>query len=190
MRYLIVGLGNLGEVYAYTRHNIGFRVVDHLASQHRAIFKVMRLGAIVKIQHGSCQIVLLKPSTYMNHSGRAVRYWLKHFAIGLEGLLVVVDDLHLPFGHLCIKPKGGHGGHNGLRSIAEAIESTRYARLRFGIGDNFVADRQADFVLGDFTSSEKKQLPVCIEQASQMAYDFCRLGIQKVMALYNKKAQL
>lgn len=190
MRYLIVGLGNLGEVYVHTRHNIGFRIVDHLASKHKALFKLERLGAIAPIQHASCQLFLLKPSTYMNNSGRAVRYWLKHFAIPLERLLVVTDDLHLPFGHLRIKPQGGHGGHNGLKSIAEAIQSTHYARLKFGIGDGFSPGRQADFVLDNFTLDETKELPLYIEQAGQMGYDFCRLGIQKVMGLYNKKPQL
>lgn len=177
MRYLIVGLGNIGEAYARNRHNIGFITVDYLASKQEAKFIIKPFGAIASVHYEGHELWLLKPATYMNESGKAVRHWLRHLAIPLERLLVITDDLHLSFGDLRIKLKGGSGGHNGLKSIAQEIQSTDYARLKFGIGNEFPYGKQAKFVLSDFTLQEQKKLLLYIIEATQIVLDFCKPDI-------------
>ena len=148
MKYLIVGLGNIGAEYAHTRHNIGFTVLDALAEASSAVFTPSRYGSVAEIKYRGRTVILLKPSTYMNLSGKAVRYWVDAEKIARENLLVVVDDIALPFGALRMRAKGSDGGHNGLKNINELLGSDAYARLRFGIGGNFTQGHQADYVLG------------------------------------------
>ena len=148
MKYLIVGLGNIGAEYQGTRHNIGFTILDALAEASNIVFKTARYGAVAEMRVKNQQLVLLKPSTYMNLSGEAVRYWLIKESIDLDHLLVIVDDIALPFGQIRLRPKGADGGHNGLKSINECLGSQEWARLRFGIGNDFPPGAQVDYVLG------------------------------------------
>ena len=154
MKYLIVGLGNIGNEYAGTRHNIGFRVLDALAKASNLVFEDKRYGAVASLSLKGQQLVLLKPSTYMNLSGNAVRYWMNKENVPLERILVVVDDLALPFGALRMKPSGSDAGHNGLKNIASVLGTQAYARLRFGIGNDFPRGEQIGFVLGQFTEED------------------------------------
>ena len=192
MQYLITGLGNTGGKYIDarhstsveyigTRHNIGFQVVEHLAHTHDASFEPRRLGHIAQLTYKGRHLTLLKPNTYMNRSGRAVRYWLDKLKISPDHLLVIVDDLHLPFGKLRLRPKGSHGGHNGLRNINDELQTTAYPRLRFGIGDHFHPGQQGDYVLSPFNPEEKEQLPPLIEDAKNTILSFCWRGIEDTM---------
>ena len=158
MKYLIVGLGNIGAEYQGTRHNIGFTVLDALAEASNIVFKTQRYGAVAEMRLKNQQLMLLKPSTYMNLSGEAVRYWMIKEHIDLDHLLVIVDDIALPFGQIRIRPKGADGGHNGLKSINECLASQQWARLRFGIGNDFPPGAQVDYVLGYPTPEEFKSL--------------------------------
>lgn len=158
MKYLIVGLGNIGSEYAGTRHNIGFRVLDALAKASNLVFEDKRYGAVASLSLKGQQLVLLKPSTYMNLSGNAVRYWMNKENVPLERILVVVDDLALPFGALRMKPSGSDAGHNGLKNIASILGTQAYARLRFGIGNDFPRGGQIGFVLGQFTEEDLKTM--------------------------------
>lgn len=187
MKYLIVGLGNIGSEYAGTRHNIGFRVLDALAKASNLIFEDKRYGAVASLSVKGQQLVLLKPSTYMNLSGNAVRYWMNKENIPLERLLVVVDDLSLPFGALRMKPGGSDGGHNGLKHIASVLGTQAYARLRFGIGNDFPRGGQIDYVLGHFSEEDLKTMDERVELACEMIKSFCLAGIQITMNQYNKK---
>lgn len=188
MKYLIVGLGNIGQEYADTRHNIGFMTLDALAKASNVVFDVnKRYGAIAEMKLKNRQLVLLKPSTYMNLSGNAVRYWLQKENIELSSLLVVVDDLALPFGALRLKPKGSDAGHNGLKHIQEILGTTQYNRLRFGIGNDFPSGAQIDFVLNPFTDEEQKRLPERIEIACEMIKSFCLAGVEITMNQFNNK---
>ncbi|MDR3272226.1 MAG: aminoacyl-tRNA hydrolase [Flavobacteriaceae bacterium] len=188
MKYLVVGLGNIGQEYADTRHNIGFMVLDALAKASNVVFDVnKRYGAIAEMKLKNKQLVLVKPSTYMNLSGNAVRYWLQKEKIELENLLVIVDDLALPFGSLRLKPKGSDAGHNGLKHIQETLETSNYNRLRFGIGNDFPLGAQIDFVLNPFTGEEQKQLPERIEKAVAIIKSFCLAGVEITMNQFNKK---
>ena len=186
MKYLIVGLGNPGYEYDGTRHNIGFRVVDALAREAGATWEDKRYGFVANMRVKNAQIVLLKPTTFMNLSGNAVRYWLEKENVATENLLVVVDDLSLPTGTLRLRAKGSDGGHNGLKHIAQLI-GQNYARLKFGIGNDFPRGAQADFVLGRFSSEDEaiveKQLPA----ACAIVKSFCLAGITITMNQYNKK---
>jgi len=188
--YLIVGLGNIGEAYTYTRHNIGFLIVNHLAAAHQATFRSKYLGMVTSFEDltSNQNIYLLKPSTYMNNSGRAIKYWVNQLNVSLENLLVIVDDLHLPFGHLRLKQKGSHAGHNGLKNTAEQLQTTHYNRLRFGIGNDFLAGEQSNFVLNKFTKQEQKQLAIFIQKASNIILHFCQFGMLQTMNTYNKKS--
>ena len=159
MKYLIVGLGNIGDEYRNTRHNIGFMVLDALAKASNIVFKDGRYGATASMSVKGRQLLLLKPSTYMNLSGNAVRYWMQQEKIPLENVLVVVDDLALPFGSLRLKGKGSDAGHNGLKHIAATLGTQNYARLRFGIGNDFPKGAQVDYVLGQFGEDDVKQMP-------------------------------
>ena len=187
MKYLIAGLGNIGAEYRDTRHNIGFDVLDALAKASNFVFSDGRYGATATLSLKGRQLVLLKPSTYMNLSGNAVRYYLQKENIPLENLLVVVDDLSLPFGTLRLKPKGSDGGHNGLKHIAATLGTQEYARLRFGIGNDFPRGGQIDYVLGAFSAEERAALPERLAQAGEIVKSFCLAGISITMNAYNKK---
>lgn len=186
VKFLLVGLGNIGPEYALTRHNAGFMVLDRLAAQYGFNFSMTRLAYTAAWQHKGKQLVLVKPTTYMNLSGRAVLYYMKQENIPLENLLVITDDKDLPFGKLRLKAKGSPGGHNGLRSIDEVLNTQEYARLRVGIGNNFSKGRQVDFVLGQFPEDELIQLPDYLDRAGSAALAFCTMGIQMAMNNYNQ----
>lgn len=187
MKYLIVGLGNIGEEYRETRHNIGFNVLDALAKASNIVFQDKRYGAVATLPLKGKRLILLKPSTYMNLSGNAVRYWMQQEKIPLEKVLVVVDDLALPFGSLRLKAKGSDAGHNGLKHIAATLGTQNYARLRFGIGNEFPQGGQIDFVLGNFTEEEKKAMDERIALAGDIVKSFCLAGIDITMNQYNKR---
>lgn len=182
---LIVGLGNIGSEYAETRHNIGFMVVDKLAADAGATWEDKRYGFVTQIRIKNQQLFLLKPSTYMNLSGNAVRYWLNEKKLTSDQLLVVSDDLALPFGTLRMKPSGSEGGHNGLKHITSVLGTQKYARLRFGIGNDYARGGQIDFVLGGFTSEEKTAMDERIGQAANAVRAFSLEGIQRAMCNYN-----
>lgn len=185
MKYLLVGLGNIGAEYTLTRHNIGFMVLDHLAQAHGAKFEEKRLASVAHYRHRGRQLYLIKPNTYMNNSGKAMRYWLQHLQVPLARSLVIVDDVALPFGKLRIRSQGSSAGHNGLKSIEALVGSQAYPRLRFGIGQDFPKGRQADYVLANFTAQEQVTLPTHIEQVCEVVQSFCNLGIEKTMMQYN-----
>lgn len=187
MKYLIVGLGNIGPEYLGTRHNIGFRIVNRVAEDGGVFFTEQRYGAIARLRVKNRELVLLKPNTFMNLSGLAVRYWMQKEDIPIENLLVVVDDLALPFGTLRLRPKGNHGGHNGLRNIEELLGTEDYCRLRFGIGSNFPKGRQVDYVLHAFEPEELDQMPEKTKSAAEIIRSFCLSGIQLTMNQYNHK---
>ena len=183
----MAGLGNIGSEYHYTRHNIGFRVLDALAEASNAVFMDKRYGFVSEIRIKGRTLVLLKPSTYMNLSGNAVRYWLQQGKIPDENLLVIVDDLALPFGTLRLKGKGSDAGHNGLKHIQTILGTQTYARLRFGIGNDFSRGGQVGYVLDNFTEEEEKALPAKLETFGEIIKSFCLAGIQNTMNLYNNK---
>lgn len=185
--YLIAGLGNIGDEYAKTRHNIGFMVVDKLAADAGATWEDRRYGFVTTIRVKNQQLCLLKPSTYMNLSGNAVRYWLNEKKLNVEQLLVVSDDLALPFGTLRMKPSGSEGGHNGLRNISSVLGTQKYARLRFGIGNDFARGGQIDFVLGALTPEEVAIKDERIAQAANAVRCFALEGIQRAMCNFNGK---
>ena len=187
MKYLIVGLGNIGDKYRNTRHNIGFMVLDALAKASNIIFSDKRYGAVANLSLKGRQVILLKPSTYMNLSGNAVRYWMQQEKIPLENVLIVVDDLALPLGTLRLKGKGSDAGHNGLKHIAATLGTQNYSRLRFGIGNDFPKGGQIDFVLGEFDDEAKKILPERIELADEIIKSFCLAGLNITMNQYNNK---
>ncbi|GAB3905524.1 aminoacyl-tRNA hydrolase [Larkinella knui] len=187
MKFLIAGLGNIGPEYMLTRHNAGFMVLDRLAAQHGFTFTMNRLAYTAEWRHKGKIIHLIKPTTYMNLSGRAVGSYLKQFDVPIENLLVVTDDKDLPFGKLRLKPKGSAGGHNGLRSIDEVLGTQEYARLRFGIGNDFSKGRQIDFVLGKFPAEEMDVLPDHLDRAGEAVLSFCTSGLQHTMNFFNQK---
>lgn len=187
MNFLIVGLGNIGSEYAQTRHNIGFRVLDALAKASNLVFEDKRYGAVTTLKVKNQTLTLLKPSTYMNLSGNAVRYWMNKKKIPLENILVVVDDLSLPFGQLRMRPGGSEAGHNGLKHISSVLGTQQYARLRFGIGNDFPRGGQVDFVLGEFTNEDLKTMDERLELAGEMVKSFALSGIQFTMNHFNKK---
>ena len=187
MNFLIVGLGNIGSEYAQTRHNIGFRVLDALAKASNLVFEDKRYGAVTTLKVKNQTLTLLKPSTYMNLSGNAVRYWMNEKKIPLENILVVVDDLSLPFGQLRMRPGGSEAGHNGLKHISSVLGTQQYTRLRFGIGNDFPRGGQVDFVLGEFTDEDLKTMDERLELAGEMVKSFALSGIQFTMNHFNKK---
>lgn len=187
MKYLIVGLGNIGEEYRDTRHNIGFNVLDALAKASNIVFTDGRYGATATLSIKGRTLILLKPSTFMNLSGNAVRYYMQKEKIALENVLVVVDDLALPFGTLRLKGKGSDAGHNGLKHIAATLGTENYARLRFGIGNDFPRGGQIDFVLGNFTEEDMKTMDERLEMAGEIVKSFCLAGISLTMNQFNKK---
>ena len=188
MKYLIVGLGNIGAEYADTRHNIGFMILDALAKASNVVFDVnKRYGAIAEMKLKNKQLVLLKPSTYMNLSGNAVRYWMQKEKLELKNVLIVVDDLALPFGTLRLKTKGSDAGHNGLKHIQETLETNIYNRLRFGIGNDFPQGRQIEFVLNPFSPEEQQGLQERIDKAVEIIKSFCLAGVEITMNTYNNR---
>jgi PTH1 family peptidyl-tRNA hydrolase len=187
MKYLVAGLGNIGEKYDQTRHNIGFDILDALAGASNISFKDKRYGFVAEMKHRARTYVLLKPSTYMNLSGNAVRYWLRKEKLPLDKLLVVVDDIALPFGTLRLRVKGGDAGHNGLNHIQTILGTTQYARLRFGIGNDFYSGQQVDYVLSEWTEDQEKALPERIEMAGEIIRSFGVIGLEKTMNMYNNK---
>ncbi len=187
MNFLIVGLGNIGDEYARTRHNIGFRVLDALAEASNISFEDKRYGFVATAKVKNQTLTLLKPSTYMNLSGNAVRYWMNEKKIPLENLLVVVDDLALPFGQLRLKPSGSEAGHNGLRHITSVLGTQQYARLRFGIGNDFPRGGQIDYVLGEFGAEDLEKMDERLKTAAEMVKTFALSGIQFTMNHFNKR---
>ena len=187
MKYLIVGLGNIGPEYAGTRHNIGFNVLDALAEASNAVFTTARYGDVAQVKHKGRTLILLKPSTYMNLSGNAVRYWKEKEGVDNSQILVIVDDCALPFGAIRIKPRGSDAGHNGLKNIAQMLGTQDYPRLKFGIGNDFPRGTQIDYVLGRFTDDEEEAMGARIELAVDAVKTFCLAGIQTAMNMYNNK---
>ncbi|MBK7410277.1 MAG: aminoacyl-tRNA hydrolase [Saprospirales bacterium] len=185
MKYLIVGLGNIGPEYENTRHNIGFAVVDHLAREAGVSFKDDNLGSTAQFRHKGRIFVLLKPSTFMNRSGKSVRYWLQKLKIEKVNMLVVLDDLNLPFGTIRLRGKGSDGGHNGLKDIDQLTGGNDYARLRLGIGSEFPRGRQVDYVLSEWSAEESGKLPELCQRAGEIVKSFGAIGLQQTMNLYN-----
>lgn len=184
-KFLIVGLGNIGAQYHQTRHNVGFDVLDKIASEKGVSFESVKLATRAQVNHKGKKLVLIKPTTYMNLSGKSVRYWLNQENIEVSNLLIVLDDLALPVGKLRLKPKGSDAGHNGLKSIQELLGSSEYPRLKFGIGDDFPKGKQADFVLGEFSSDERITVELAIDKAQELIFSFVTLGIQQTMNTFN-----
>ncbi|WP_026837199.1 aminoacyl-tRNA hydrolase [Gillisia sp. JM1] len=186
-KFLIAGLGNIGPKYHNTRHNIGFKVVDYLAEKEGVSFATDKLGDIASFRFKGRTFILLKPSTYMNLSGKAVNYWLTKEKIPLENLLVVTDDLNLNFGAIRVKTKGSDGGHNGLKDIQLQLNTSTYNRFRFGISDEFSKGRQVDYVLADWSLEEEKNLPERLEKAAELIKSFATAGINITMNTFNGK---
>ena len=187
MKYLIAGLGNIGDEYANTRHNVGFMMLDRLAAEEQLVFADKRYGFVAEYKYKGRIFVLLKPSTYMNLSGRAVNYWLKREKLEPDHLLVLVDDIALPFGTVRMKGKGSDGGHNGLRNINEVLGTQEYARLRFGVGNSFLQGRQIDYVLSGWTEEEEKALPDRLKLTSDVIRSFGTIGLERTMNFFNNK---
>lgn len=187
MKYLIVGLGNIGAEYAETRHNIGFKVLDALCGASNTSFTTNRYGDIAEIKYKGRTLILLKPSTYMNLSGKAVRYWLDEEKIPIENLLVVSDDIALPFGTLRMRKKGSAGGHNGLKNITEMLGCEAYARMRFGVGGDFAQGHQVDYVLGEWTADERAELDERLKLFGEAILSFATAGVELTMTAFNKK---
>lgn len=187
MKYLIVGLGNIGPEYVGTRHNIGFMVADQLASDAGAQWESCRYGDMARFRVKNKQLMVLKPSTFMNLSGVAVRYWMNKEKLPLQNLLVIVDDIALPFGAIRLRGSGSDAGHNGLKNIASELGNQNYARLRFGIGNDFARGAQIDYVLGQFPAEEQAALPGRIEVAADAVRTYCLSGLGFTMTHFNNK---
>jgi PTH1 family peptidyl-tRNA hydrolase len=186
-KFLIVGLGNIGAEYANTRHNIGFKIVDFFAKKESVAFETVKLGALAEFKFKGRTFLLLKPNTYMNLSGKAVQYWMNKENIPLENVLVITDDLNIPFGTIRIKPKGSDGGHNGLKNINLILNTQNYTRFRFGISDEFKKGKQIDYVLGEWDDAEKTKLPERLELASEIIKSFGTAGLENTMTAFNGK---
>ena len=184
-KFLVVGLGNIGDEYTETRHNIGFKVLDFLATQKELTFETAKLGDITTYKLKGRSILCLKPSTYMNLSGKAVRYWLEKEKIPIENLLVITDDINLPFGTIRIKTKGSDGGHNGLKDIQNILQTTKYNRFRFGVGANFGKGRQIEYVLGQWNDEENSQMDERLKRSIEAIDSFVLAGIARTMNLFN-----
>jgi peptidyl-tRNA hydrolase, PTH1 family len=185
MKYLIAGLGNIGPEYELTRHNVGFLVLDQLADLYKASFSLERLAEKTEIKYKGRTLHLIKPTTYMNLSGKAINYWLQELNIPRENLLVLVDDIALPFGSLRLRTKGSSAGHNGLKNIEAMLPGQEYARLRVGIGSGFGKGQQVDYVLSNFTRQELDQLPDIMQKANDMVLSFCTVGAAHTMSQFN-----
>ena len=189
MNYLIVGLGNIGAEYAGTRHNMGFMVLDAWAQASNTLFRSDRYGDVAEIGFKGRRLTLLKPSTYMNLSGKAVRYWMTKLNVPAERILVICDDLNLPFGTLRLRKKGRSGGHNGLENIESLIGTQEYARIRMGIGNDFNPGGQIDFVLGSLSPEQKAEIPVLCEKVIAGVKDFVTVGADRAMNFFNTKGE-
>ncbi len=187
MKYLIVGLGNIGDEYRGTRHNIGFRILDAFAEASNISFSTERYGDIGRGRIKNKQVILLKPSTYMNLSGNAVRYWKEKENIPTDHILVLVDDIALPFGAIRLKPRGSDAGHNGLKNIAAMLGTDAYPRLRFGVGNDFPRGGQIEYVLGQFTLDQRQAMPTRIDTAIEAIREVILAGIDRAMCTYNNK---
>ncbi|MCI6318120.1 MAG: aminoacyl-tRNA hydrolase [Bacteroidales bacterium] len=185
MNFLVVGLGNIGSEYANTRHNMGFMVLDAWAQASNAVFSTQRYGDIAEVSFKGHRITLLKPSTYMNLSGKAVRYWMQEKKIALENLLIVSDDLNLPFGSIRMRKNGSDGGHNGLKNINELLGTQEYARIRLGIGNDFSRGHQIDFVLGKLSPEELELMPKISEKVIEGVKAFTTIGVERAMSATN-----
>lgn len=185
MKYLIAGLGNIGPEYELTRHNIGFLVADQLADEHQAEFQSARLADKAEFKYKGRVIHVIKPTTYMNLSGKAIAYWLNELKIPKENLLVIVDEIALPFGSLRMRTKGSSAGHNGLKNIELLLGGQDYSRLRFGVGNNFGKGQQVDYVLSNFTKAEFDELAILIKKANEMVLSFCTIGAERTMSQFN-----
>ena len=187
MEYLVVGLGNIGAEYANTRHNMGFMVLDAWAQASNVLFRTDRYGDVAEVSFKGRWFVLLKPSTYMNRSGNAVRYWMQKLHLPLENLIVISDDLNLPFGTIRMRPGGSSGGHNGLEDITLKLESDQWARIRIGIGNEFSRGRQVDYVLSDFSEEEKAAVPELASRIIQGVKDVSTIGMARAMNSLNTR---
>lgn len=186
-KFLIVGLGNIGSEYVNTRHNIGFKVLDYIVNQQNISFNSVKLGDLAEMKIKGKTVFLLKPNTYMNLSGKAVKYWMDKENIAKENILVITDDLNLPFGTIRIKSKGSDGGHNGLKNIQLLLNSTEYPRFRFGISDTFKKGQQVNYVLGEWDEEEKEKLKERLEVSSEVIKSFVSAGLNNTMNIYNGK---
>lgn len=184
-KFLIVGLGNIGEDYANTRHNVGFKILDFLAKEENLTFATQKLGDLATYKFKGRQFILLKPNTYMNLSGKAVVYWMNKENISIENLLIITDDLNLPFGTIRLKTKGSDGGHNGLKDIQDKLQTTNYNRFRFGISDEFSKGRQIDYVLGEWTEEENQNLPERLSKSLELIKSFGTAGVNITMNTFN-----
>jgi PTH1 family peptidyl-tRNA hydrolase len=186
-KFLIVGLGNIGAEYANTRHNIGFKALDFLAKKEGLSFENLKFGAVTELKLKGKTFFLLKPNTYMNLSGKAVKFWMEKENIPLQNVLIIADDLNLSFGTIRIRSKGSDGGHNGLKNITLIFNSQEYARFRFGISDEFKKGKQIDYVLGEWNEEEKAKLPERLEVASEIIKSFGLAGLENTMTAFNGK---
>jgi len=185
MKYLIAGLGNIGDEYARTRHNVGFQVVDHLASSFNATWKNVQLGSIAEVKFKGRTLILLKPNTYMNLSGKSVSYWLQKEKIPIENLLVILDELQLDLGTIRLRGKGTDGGHNGLKDIQEQLSTSDYPRLRIGIGRNFPIGGQVNYVLGKWSSEDLVLLPAILDAGVEAIKSFASIGLKRAIETVN-----
>lgn len=185
MKYLIVGLGNIGDEYENTRHNIGFMVADEIAKRFNASFDLEKQAFCTEVKHKGRTIIIAKPTTYMNLSGKAINFLMQKHKITASNLLVIVDEIALDFGVIRMRQKGSSAGHNGLGNIEHTLGSSQYPRLRFGIGNNFYKGKQVDYVLSDFSHEEMKELPFAIDKAADAALAFCTIGVQRAMNQFN-----
>ncbi|MFK7951951.1 MAG: aminoacyl-tRNA hydrolase [Ekhidna sp.] len=185
MKYLIVGLGNIGAEYELTRHNIGFLVLDRLAGEQKVKFEMNKLAFISEMKYKGRTLHLIKPTTFMNLSGKSVNHYLQQHKIPKENLLVITDDLSLPYGKIRLKPKGSAGGHNGLKNIEQLNGGQNYSRLRFGVGDDFSIGRQVDYVLSPFNKKEMDEIVLNMDRAIDAILSFCTIGIERTMNQFN-----
>jgi PTH1 family peptidyl-tRNA hydrolase len=186
MKFLIAGLGNIGPEYELTRHNVGFLTLDRFADNEKVVFKTERLVDKAEVRFKGKDLVLIKPNTYMNASGKAINYWLQQLKIPKENLLVIVDEIALPFGKLRLKGSGSAGGHNGLKDIEACLNTQEYPRVRVGIGSNYSKGQQIDYVLGNFSQEEFTELPAVMDRVIEMAKAFATIGIERTMNFHNK----
>ena len=190
MNYLFIGLGNIGPAYTATRHNIGFHIIDQLASEQDVAFSPERLAFVASFRYRGKTIYLIKPTIYMNNSGKAVHYWLQKLRIAIDHSVTIVDDLALPFGKLRLRAQGSSGGHNGLKSIEFYLTTTMYPRLRFGISSDFAKGKQSDYVLAPFSPEERQQLPALAAHASHVLLTFCTVGLSQAIETCAKFPEL
>lgn len=184
-KFLIVGLGNIGDEYAETRHNVGFKILDALAEEENLIFESVKLGGVATFKYKGRSSILLKPSTYMNLSGKAVRFWMEKENIPLQNVLIITDDINLPFGTIRLKTKGSDGGHNGLKDVQSTLQTSSYNRFRFGVGADFGEGRQVDYVLGKWNEEEKKHLGERLKKSNDVIRSFIFAGVKNTMNQFN-----